>query len=107
MARKGQRMQSKQWIYVLWPAFIVAGAAEAVFFTVFDPQELAVFGEPLQVSRIAIYSIGFFIFWMLAAASSALTCFFQRSSAEINRCPLPAEDRPVGCPKRSDGSACG
>ena len=50
---------------------------------------------------MAIYSVGFFLFWVFAAASSALTCFFQRTSAEINRCPLPAEERPVGCPKRS------
>jgi len=99
-------MQSKRLIWILWPSFIVAGAALAVFFTVFDPQDLRFFGERLEVSRMAIYSVGFFLFWVFAAASSALTCFFQRTSAEINRCPLPAEERPVGCPKREDGNAC-
>ncbi len=78
-------MQNKQLIWILWPSFVVAGAALAVFFTVFDPQDLHFFGEPLALSRMAIYSVGFFLFWILAATSSALTCFFQRTSAEINR----------------------
>jgi hypothetical protein len=99
-------MQTKTLIWILWPSFLVAGAAEALFFTVFDPTELTFFGEVVNVSRIAAYSIGFFLFWAFAASSSALTCFFQRGSAEINRCPLPADERPVGCPKRADGDAC-
>jgi hypothetical protein len=72
-------MQAKTLIWILWPAFIVAGAAEALFFTLFDPRDLYLFGEPLAASRTAIYSVGFFIFWAFAAASSALTCFFQRA----------------------------
>ncbi len=36
------------------------------------------------------------------AATSALTCFFQRTSVEINRCPLDPADRPMGCPRRED-----
>lgn len=99
-------MRSNRLIWILWPSFVVAGAALAIFFTMFDPHELRFFGEPLELSRLAIYSAGFFLFWVFAAASSALTCFFQRTSAEINRCPLPADQRPVGCPKREDGSAC-
>ena len=99
-------MQGKQLIWILWPSFIVAGAALAVFFTVFDPQDLRFFGEPLEVSRTAVYSVGFFLFWLFAAASSALTCFFQKSSAEINRCPITPEERPVGCPKRYDENPC-
>ena len=98
-------MQAKRLIWVLWPSFLVAGAAEALFFTVFDPTELTFFGEVVNLSRVASYSIGFFLFWALTASSSALTCFFQRGSLEINRCPLPPGDRPIGCPKRSDGDS--
>lgn len=78
-------MQARQLMFILWPSFVVAGAAEALFFTVFDPHDLSVFGEPLHASRTTIYSVGFFMFWTFAAASSALTCFFQRGSAQINR----------------------
>jgi hypothetical protein len=72
-------------IWILWPAFIVAGVAEVLFFTVFDPADLHLFGRPAGVSRLAVYSIGFLLFWLFAAASSALTCYFQRSAADINR----------------------
>jgi len=36
-------------------------------------------------SRRAAYSVGFLLLWAFAAASSALTCCFQRGAAEINR----------------------
>lgn len=77
-------MRSKQIIWILWPSFIVAGIAEGLFFTVFDPLDLYVFGSPLELSRMAIYSTGFFVFWAVCAASSALTCFLQRSPSEKN-----------------------
>jgi hypothetical protein len=72
-------------MWILWPSFIVAGIAEVVFFTVIDPQELYLLGEPVTMSRLGTYSVGFLLFWALAAASSAITCFLQRSSREVNR----------------------
>jgi hypothetical protein len=80
----------KRAIWILWPAFIVAGAAEVVFFTVFDPEELHPFGQTAGISRLAAYSLGFLFFWAFAACTSALTCFLQRRAEEINRRqPLP------------------
>lgn len=93
-------------IWVLWPSFIVAGVAEAAFVTLFDPMDLVVFGEPPVLSRLGVYTLGFFLFWAFAAGSSALTCFFQRDAADINRlCPLEPAERPLGCPKRLDPDA--
>ena len=90
-------------IHILWPSFIVGGIGEMLFFTVFDPQELYLFGEPSSLSRLAVYSIGFFLCWAFAAASSAFTCFLQRGADEINQvCPLSATQRPVGCPRREE-----
>ena len=70
---------------VLWPSFIVGGIGEGLFFTVFDPQELYLFGEPSDLSRMAVYTVGFFMCWAFAAASSAFTCFLQRTAEESNR----------------------
>jgi hypothetical protein len=95
----------KNAILVLWPSFIVGGIGEVIFFTVFDPKELYLFGEPSSLSRLGVYSIGFFLCWAFAAASSAFTCFLNRSAEEINRCPLPPVQRPEGCPKREDPNA--
>jgi hypothetical protein len=66
-------------MWVIWPAFLVAGAAEGIFFTIFDPFELHFFGAPLDMSRGAIYTMGFFGFWGMGIASSALTVFLERS----------------------------
>ena len=65
-------------MWILWPSFIVAGMAEVAFFTVIDPQELYLLGEPVTMSRLGTYSVGFLLFWAVAAASSAFTCFLQR-----------------------------
>jgi hypothetical protein len=73
---------ARRLMWVVWPAFLVAGFAEAVFFTVFDPFDLHFFGAPLDLSRQAIYTMGFFGFWGLGIASSALTLFLEGSSRD-------------------------
>lgn len=86
-------------IWILWPSFIVAGVAEIVFFTFFDPSDLVIFGDEHGLSRIAVYSLGFFLFWLFAAASSALTCFLQHGSDQVNRGtspPHPKDRSPAG-----------
>jgi len=62
---------------LLWPAFLVAAAAEAVFFSVFDPFDLHFLGAPLELSRLAIYTMGFFGFWGMGFASAALAAFLN------------------------------
>jgi hypothetical protein len=68
---------ARRLMWVIWPAFLVAGVAELVFFSVFDPFDLHFFGAPLEMSRQAIYTMGFFGFWALGIASSALTVFLE------------------------------
>lgn len=89
-------------LWVLWPSFLVAAVAELLVFALIDPADLHVFGVPLEVGRMFVYAIGFFFFWALGAAAASLTVFLQRSPVEVNRCPLPATERPAGCPKRAD-----
>jgi len=89
-------------IWVAWPGFLMAIPAVGVVFTLVDPADVHGFGIE---SRMAAYTVGFLFFWALGAACSALTCLLQRSPFEVNRCPLPADGRPEGCPKRS-GGAC-
>lgn len=95
----GQRV-----LWVLWPAFLVAAVAELIFFALFDPVDLNLFGVPLDVERMPVYTIGFFFFWAMTSAASALTVFLARSPFEVNRCPIDADDRPPGCPKRTTGA---
>ena len=66
-------------LWILWPSFLVACVAEVLFFSLFDPLDFPLF-DPLGLSRRAGYSIGFFLFWAIAAGSSALTCLLKRDS---------------------------
>jgi len=72
-------------MWILWPSFLVGAAAEGVFFSLFDPADLHVFGHGVDWSRTAVYTVGFFAFWLFAAASSALTCWLQSGSHEAER----------------------
>jgi hypothetical protein len=87
-------------MWIVWPAFLVAGLLEVVVFAVVDPQDLHWFGKTVEISRQGVYTLAFFVFWGIAMVSSALTTLLARSPFEVNRCPLPAEDRPDGCPKQ-------
>ena len=65
---------------VMWPSFLVAIVAVGAFFSLFDPQEFWLFGEHQEISRQGAYTIGFFGFWGVGIASSALTVFLARPS---------------------------
>ena len=77
-------MKHLELVWILWPSFLVAALANALFFAVFDPQDLIAFGEPVSAGRMAVYSTGFFAFWLVTAASAALSRFFQKTSTQIN-----------------------
>ena len=94
-------MLARRLMWVIWPAFLVAGVAELVFFSVFDPFDLHFFGAPLEMSRQAIYTMGFFGFWVLGIASSALTIFLERGPAEVN--VDTGKNGPVGAGGRERG----
>ena len=77
-------MFAQRWMGVAWPAFLVAGLLEVLVFALVDPQDLRWFGQNLDLSRQAIYTLAFFALWALAMLSSALTTLLGLSSAEVN-----------------------
>jgi hypothetical protein len=78
-------MLAQRWMWIAWPAFLVAGLLEMLVFALVDPQDLHWFGQDLELSRQAIYTLAFFVFWALAMVSSGLTLLLGMSSAEVNR----------------------
>lgn len=93
-------MLAQRLMWIAWPAFLVAGVIEMLVFALVDPQDLRWFGHPLAMSRQGVYTLAFFIFWILTMASSALTTLLAMSPFEVNRCPLPLDARPEDCPKK-------
>jgi hypothetical protein len=55
---------------VLWPAFLAAALTVGIVFTLIDPESIHLFGSQESVSRQAAYTIGFFGFWVIYAATS-------------------------------------
>jgi len=74
---------SQQVISVLWPSFAVAIVATGLFFSAFHPRDLGPFYLDIDVSPIAAYSIGFFLFWILGILSSYGTLYFTVSNARF------------------------
>jgi hypothetical protein len=78
-------MWGKRLMGIAWPAFLVAAVLEMVVFALVDPGDLHWFGSPLAMSREAVYTLAFFVFWGLTMASSALTTLLALPSTELNR----------------------
>ena len=71
---------SQQAISVLWPSFLVAILASGVFFSAFNPRDLVPFNLDVDISPVAAYSLGFFLFWLLGVLSSYGTLYFAMSN---------------------------
>ncbi|MEO7547657.1 MAG: hypothetical protein ABIT82_04490 [Ramlibacter sp.] len=61
------------WMRIGWPAFLAACALELLVFAVVDPQALQWSGHAVEVSRQAVYTLGFFAFWLVVAGACAIT----------------------------------
>ncbi len=79
-------------IWILWPSFLVAGIAEGLLFTAIHPEEILLFGEPLEISNEGIYTLGFFIIWAFCALSSALTIFVLPKPGSSDKAGLDEVD---------------
>ena len=97
-------MKAQRWMWIAWPAFLVAAVLERIVFAMVDPGDLHWFGSPLELSRQAIYTLAFFVFWGVTMASSALTTLLSMSPFEVNRCPVPEAERPQDCAR--NGGCC-
>ena len=95
-------MWAQRWMWIAWPAFLVAAVLEMLVFALVDPSELHWSGHALEWSRQTVYTVSFFVFWVGAMASSALTTLLSMSPFEVNRCPVPVDKRPPNCTQGGD-----
>jgi hypothetical protein len=72
-------------MWIVWPSFMMAGVLEILVFAMVDPQDLHRFGQTVQLSRQGIYTVAFFVFWLVTMLSSALTALLAIPSLEVNR----------------------
>lgn len=59
---------------ILWPSFVTAGILEALIFAVVDPDTLSWFGgEPMALSRQAVYTLTFLLLWGVVSLGCSIT----------------------------------
>ena len=58
---------------ILWPSFLIAIVANGILFSLVDPRDVSLVHEYLADDSMAAYTFGFIGFWILFAASSALS----------------------------------
>ena len=68
-----------------WPSFLMAAVLEVLVFSFVDPTQLHWFGgAALELSATAVYSLAFFVFWIVIAVASFLTHRLGESAGEVN-----------------------
>ena len=68
-------MLAQRVMWIAWPAFLVAGVLEMLVFAVLDPMAVPWLTEGFQLSRMGLYTLAFFVFWMVTALASAMSVF--------------------------------
>jgi len=71
-------------MWIAWPSFLMAAVLELLVFAVVDPESLHWFGQPIEMSRQAVYTLGFFVFWLAVSIAGALTMLLAMSPQEVN-----------------------
>ena len=66
-------MRARYFMWVVWPAFLLACLLELLVFALVDPASLSWNDEALDLSRERVYTLAFFAFWILSMGTSALT----------------------------------
>jgi uncharacterized membrane protein YcfT len=85
-------MWAQRIMWIVWPAFLLAGVLEILVFAMVDPDDMRWAGQPIALSRQTVYSLSFFVFWIVIAASNALTTLLSLSPSELNRSPTAQTD---------------
>jgi uncharacterized membrane protein YcfT len=75
-------------MWIAWPSFLMAGVLELLVFALVDPQDMHWFGHSFEISRQAVYTLGFFVFWLIISIAGALTIFLSLPANEVNQSPL-------------------
>ena len=89
-----------RFLTLAWPAFMAACLLELVVFAFVDPMDVHWSGVPLGLSRQGVYTLSFFVFWVISYSACVFTTLLRMTPAEINECPFAPGDRPEGCPGR-------
>jgi hypothetical protein len=68
---------------IVWSSFLAAALATMLCFAFVDPLAVAQGETPhWWTSRLNVYALGFFFFWLVGLVAAALSWFLARTGAE-------------------------
>ena len=80
-------MSTQRWMWIAWPAFLAAGVLEMLVFAAFDPQDMQWIDQGVALSRTAVYSLTFFVFWAVFIVAGYLTVLLSTPADAVNAPP--------------------
>lgn len=75
----------REWIIVLWPAFMATCVLEILVFAGFDPHDIHLFGLTFESDRETIYSVAFLAFWAVTTVSGVITWILAQPTPPIDQ----------------------
>ena len=86
----------REWIIVLWPAFMAACVLETLVFAGFDPHDIHLFGLTFESDRETVYSVAFLAFWSVTTAAGVMTWILAQPATPIATAQGTAHDAAYG-----------
>jgi hypothetical protein len=69
-------------LLLAWPAFITACLLELLVFAVVDPREIHFPAGFFHITRMAVYTLAFFVFWAVGMGCSAMVLWLMMPPVE-------------------------
>lgn len=88
-------MWTQRLMWIAWPAFLAAGVLEMLVFAAFDPQDMQWMGQEVALSRTAVYSLAFFVFWAVFMVAGYLTVLLSAPANMVNAPTAPPSTPPA------------
>ncbi len=76
--------RTAQLALITWVGFLAACLLEGLVFSLVDPGEIHWPGRMPQPTRLGIYTMAFFCFWVISAASAGVTLWLALPASGIN-----------------------
>jgi hypothetical protein len=69
------------WALSAWASFLGAALLEAVVFSLVNPTEIHRIGATTLPSRLGVYTVAFFLFWIQGMFCASLTMWLARKQS--------------------------
>jgi hypothetical protein len=89
---------TRDWMIVLWPAFVAACLIEILVFASFDPQDMNLLGFRVEAERDTVYSMAFFAFWFVTSLVGLAVWSLTQSASRSTDARTTGMSRPTAFP---------